>query len=391
MGSADISLPLATSPNLVLVTPTPEERLECLRINGAAWRGCLDIEQYIQREDLLFRQEMTKDGALSCWILVERQLPPNNRTILSSCETFAKRAFLAHDGKVEDIVAHTVGSVFCRSEFRGRGYAKRMIAELAKVLETWQQDQSVRKKTIFSTLYSDIGKTFYAAHGWKPYQSSHMVLSPVPRADIEKGLDGIDMTLVKDLGAEDVKREMCSDAVIERHRTFMRNASIADGRAKVAIAPDFSHMSWHWAREEFYAAILCAGKGFPRVKGAGAPSRRVFLCWNRKFDSNNNDCTLHILRAQYEEPVSSEERQAVVDGLAGALRRAQVEAHEWGMDHVEIWNPSPIMQEAAKLLDDKAKEVHRDSYGITSLKWGGKEFGLGEDVDWCWNERYAWC
>lgn len=391
MGSLDCSLPLATSPDLVLVNPTPEERLECLRINGAAWRGPLEIDQYIERENILLQQDMTKDGALTCWILVDGKLAPNNRTVLSSCETFAKRAFLAHDGKVEEVVAHTVGSVYCRSDFRGRGYAKQMIAELAKALETWQQEKSARKKTIFSTLYSDIGKSFYAVYGWKPFRSSHITLTTVPKTDAGKGIRGVDMTLVKDLDGEDVKKYMCSDAVIERYRTFMRDTSIADGRAKVAIAPDFSHMSWHWAREEFYANIFCPEKGPPRVKGAGVPSRNVFLCWNRKYDSKTDDYTFHILRALYQEPVSPEERQAVAEGLAGALRRAQVEAYEWGMDHVEIWNPSPIMLEAVALVDDKAKEVHRDSYGITSLKWGGKEFGMGEDVDWCWNERYAWC
>ncbi|KAL1957391.1 hypothetical protein VTO42DRAFT_6071 [Malbranchea cinnamomea] len=391
MGSADFCLPAATSSDLVLVNPTPEERLECLRINGTSWRGPLDIDQYIQRENLLMQQEMTKDGALTFWILVDRNLPPNSRTILSSCETFAKRAFLAHNGKVEDVIAHTVGSVFCRPEFRGRGYAKRMIAELAKVLETWQQEKSARKKTIFSTLYSDIGKGFYAAHGWKPFPSSHISLPPISRADAQKGRLRHDLALVRDMDAGDAKRQLCSDAVIERYRAILRDASLADGRAKVAIVPDFAHMSWHWAREEFYAGILCPEKGTPRVKGAGVPSRRVFLCWNRKFDSNVKGNTLYILRTLYEKPVSPAERQGVLEGLAVALRRAQVEAYEWGMHHVEIWNPSDILQEAARLLNGKVEVVHRESYGVPSLKWGGKEFGLGEDVDWCWNERYAWC
>jgi hypothetical protein len=61
------------------------------------------------------------------------------------------------------------------------------------------------------------------------------------------------------------------------------------------------------------------------------------------------------------------------------------------MDHVEIWNPAPLMKQAIQILDPQAKVVDREKNGIASLKWSGAEFGLGEEVDWYWNERYAWC
>jgi hypothetical protein len=50
-----------------------------------------------------------------------------------------------------------------------------------------------------------------------------------------------------------------------------------------------------------------------------------------------------------------------------------------------------MLQEAAKLLDEQTALVERVSSGIPSLKWAGKELGLGKDVEWVWNERYAWC
>lgn len=419
-GSVSVSVPPSTSPDLTLVAPTETERIECLRINGASWRGPLTLDQYLRREELLENQDMTRHGALRTWILVDRNEPPNFRTILCSCETFAKRVFVAHagGGGLEDdadnvLVAHTVGSVFCRPEFRGRGYARRMTDELAKVLDTWhhqeKEDAATREKTVFSTLYSDIGKQFYAAHGWKAFPATHITLDPYPRPrlrpqqpreDVIANGNGnghhhavVDMSLVKDMRAEDVETNMCSAAVLAKHRTILKDASRSDGRTKVAIVPDYAHMCWHWAREEFYIDILCPEKGFPGVKGAAVPDRGVYLCWNRRYGGDGKDRTLYILRTLYDEPASQVERQALVQGLAAALRRAQVEAHEWDMGHVEIWNPSPPVQEAAKMLDQGADLVHRDSYRIPSLRWNGEQLGLGRDVDvdWVWNERYAWC
>jgi GNAT superfamily N-acetyltransferase len=386
-------MPPATSPDLVLVTPTPAERLACLKANAASWRGPLTPGQYIRREEILIDQDMTRDGALASWILVDRNLPPDSRTILCSCESYAKRAFLAYNGKTEDIVAHAIGSVYCRSEFRGRGYAKRMMAELAKILDTWQQDKTDRKQCVFSVLYSDIGKDFYAAHGWKPFPASHMSLPTVSWSKGE-GQVNVDLSLVKDMDAEDVRNNMCSDAVIDQYRQILRNLSRSDGgKAKVAMAPDYSHMSWHWAREDFYIETLFPEQGYPRVKGAAVPSRGIFVCWTRTFGCSAKDRTLYILRALFDEkePASLPEKHAAIQGLAAVLRRAQIEAGKWQMDHVEIWNPSPMLQEAAKLLDEQTALVERVSSGIPSLKWAGKELGLGKDVEWVWNERYAWC
>ncbi|EFW18363.1 hypothetical protein D8B26_005159 [Coccidioides posadasii str. Silveira] len=391
MGSADCSLPLATSPDLVLVVPTPDERIECLKINGLAWKGQLTTEQYIQRENHLMSQNMTKDGALTCWILTERNSLPDFRPILSSCETFAKPAFLAYNGKVEDVLSHGIGSVFSRPEYRGRGYARRMIQELIKVLETWQLENSARKKSIFSVLYSDIGKTFYAALGWKPFQSSHYSLPPLERPQAKKDIEGLDMILVKDMARDDVKRYMCSNAVLDRYRAKLREASAKDTKAKAAFSPDFDNMTWHWAREEFYSPILAPEKGEPKVKGACVPSRNVFFSWNRNFGASAEQSTLFILRALHEEPSSASERQTIIDAIAAVLRRAQYEARDWDMGRVEIWNPSPLVEEAVKKLDANAKLVHRETSSITSLKWNGKELGLGEEVDWVWNEKYAWC
>ena len=144
------------SPNLKLLHPTEEEKVETWKLNGASWRGAMSLPLYLRRESHLANQAFTKDGGITFWILVDNTLPPNKRPILGSCESLRKRAVVAREGKVKDVVSHGIGSVFCNPEYRRRGYAQRMMEELGKMLDTWNQERG--KKTEFTVLYSDIGK-----------------------------------------------------------------------------------------------------------------------------------------------------------------------------------------------------------------------------------------
>lgn len=149
-------LPPSDSPNLALLHPTREEKVETWKLNGASWRGTMPLPVYLRRETYLENTPFTKDGGITFWILVDSTLPPNERPILGSCESFRKRALVAKAQKLEDVVSHGIGSVFCNPDYRRRGYAQRMIEELGKKLDTWNQEDG--KKTEFTVLYSDIGK-----------------------------------------------------------------------------------------------------------------------------------------------------------------------------------------------------------------------------------------
>jgi GNAT superfamily N-acetyltransferase len=393
MGSIDDGLPHGDSPNLELLPATPEERIEALRLNSAAWKGPLSVEKYIEREDHLLKQKLTRDGGLTIWILVDPRQPSGARAILGSCETIRKPAFLAYDGKVEDIIAHGIGSVFVRPEFRGRGYAGRMMHELGKKLETWQAEKLPRKQGVFSVLFSDVGKKFYARFGWKPFPSSHLSLPPITAEEYRKPIApaGANIPQARLLTAEDVRLSMCSDLVIRKERELLRVASETSPGAKVAIAPDYDHMLWHWAREEFYEQNNIFSKKSPVVKGAGVDSQNVYCTWARTLGETAKSHTLYVLRWVYDEPRTMSQEENTIEAMAAVLRRAQLEAHETNMSRVDFWNPTPLMVKAAKILDPNAEVVQREQSSITSLKWNGAQQGLGDNVEWFFNEKYSWC
>lgn len=148
-------LPHKDSADIKLVVATPQEHLSEQEANSVEWRGNLSKEAYIRREELLYDQDLTRNGGLTPWLLVyEPRDGP--RQILCSCESINKLVLIAKTGSVHDAVAHGVASVFCSTEFRGRGYAGRMMDELSRRLKKWQMKND--EPSGMSILFSDIGK-----------------------------------------------------------------------------------------------------------------------------------------------------------------------------------------------------------------------------------------
>lgn len=158
ISSSAADIPDSTSPSLALVHPTAAEKLATWRLNSQIWCGRLSLEAYLRRESVLANQTLTRDGGITFWILIDTSAPTSTpRMILASCETYRKRALIAMgNAKVEEVVSHGIGSVYCNPQLRGKGYAGRMMKEIGMKLNTWQQEDG--KRADFTVLFSDIGK-----------------------------------------------------------------------------------------------------------------------------------------------------------------------------------------------------------------------------------------
>ena len=393
---SDLStLPLASSPSLKLVHPTLAERQQTWMLNGTEWRAVLPLSAYLRREVHLARQSICQDERLTFWILVDSVETSIPRTVLASCESLRRPALVARQGQgVEMCASHGVGAVFCRPEYRGRGYAGRMMEELGRILRTWQQAEEGSAK--FSVLYSDIGKSFYARRGWLPFQSSHLSL----RQASEKCAVALPGT--RPLFSDDISVLSSIDEILLRKS--MSNFSPSAPDFQVAILPSAGTMQWHHAREEFIGHEIM-GK-VPRVKGAlheSCSRQRTWVVWTRTFGDVPKNNVLHILRLvveseqdsddceqdrkeKHESTVEQVSRKDLIVAVAALLQRAREEAREWNMPNIQIWNPDRLVQDAAKLLLSDTSVIHRDEGSIASLMWHGEK---GE-VDWVMNEKYAW-
>ncbi|KAK5165348.1 hypothetical protein LTR04_001270 [Oleoguttula sp. CCFEE 6159] len=398
-------LPDSKSPALALVQPTDAEKIEQFKKNGLTWKGALSLDAYLRREEFLSQQAFTRDGGITYWVLVDSAA--KDRVVLSGCETLRKKALVARDGKVEEVVSHGVGSVFCPPEYRNRGYAARMMEELGRKLETWQTDQ---QRCMFTVLYSDIGKTglftedeqeFYTARGWHPFPSSHVSVPATSKPEVHVGT----LPQSRPLHAADLAELCAIDEGLIRERM---TRSSSDGRWTAALIPDVDVIQWHHAREEFVAKELYGRT--PVVKGAivdNKPGHRVWCYWTRMWYNDdpqeNKDNTLHILRLVSEGESLSEGHppdanhqtnghSSIAPAIASLLAAAQQEASQWTMGDVEIWNPTCVTIEAAQHLDPAAEVTHRDKESIASLRWYGENPDRpAEHVNWIGNEKYGWC
>jgi GNAT superfamily N-acetyltransferase len=381
-------LPHRNSEDVYLDIATQAELVAQQHINSIEWRGALDHETYLRREEHLANQEQTRDGALMGWVLVYKPHGTSDRKVLCGCETYRKKALVSHNGQVEDTVVYGVGSVFCPPEHRGKGYAARMMNDLGKRLRSWQMDGF--KKPRFSILFSDIGKQFYARSGWQPFPSSHVSL-PVPAVESAPR----NLPSVRLLKADDISDLCMMDEKLIRRRLAKSNGSA------VALVPNSATVRWHHAREEFVAKELFNRN--PIIKGAvaGEVGSRVWCYWTRVWTNPQEDAgnTLHILRlvvedetfsdftAASEDAVSRVKDSATARAIAAVFGAAQAQAAQWGMHGVQIWNPTSTTLAAARMLNENAAVENREKESIAALNWYGE--GSWEDVDWICNEKYG--
>lgn len=380
------SQPHAQALELKLEPATPLEYVQTAHLNADEWKGPLTMDEYLDREILLQETDLTKDGRITGWILTSDAHPLNpdgTRPIFASCESIPVHAYIARDGNLEKVQAHGIASVYTRQEYRGKGYASRMMAELGKRLELWQQSNGTPNP--FSVLYSDIGQSFYANHGWKVFPSNHIHLVPLDQSGYDTAK--IKLPPVDDLTVSDLQGIPFVEYLEERLQQISKTRP---GTPHVAIRPDLEHFCWHFARDEFQSELF--GKGYPTVKGAVHRETGLGLIWCRVYAAEEQNWQLHILHTVYPPTVqTSDEFQ---NAMAALLLRSQLEAQTWDMaGGVEVWDPSELVVAAAQKLatkeQGKVEIITRDAEHLCSLRWAGE--ADNQNPVWVANEKYAWC
>lgn len=389
------SLPDSRSSDLCLSHPTREEQITIWNDTSASWTDSLTLPAYLKESLFLTNVPLAKDGGMTTWILVDKNLPAGQRQILSSCESFRKPSLTSDaEGTVFDNIVHGIASVFCSPKLRGHGYPVRMMQELAKTLYTWQTDNL---QCVGSILYSDIGQGYYARLGWSPnFTNSHFEFKPLWMAK---------PTMVKDILISDV------GALCARDEALIRKAMVIPCKGidtRMTIIPDLDHMGWHFAKEQFACDYLF-GKT-PETKGAivGAPGKQIWAIWTHRYYGRPNaemtNNVLYILRLVVERdetasrlPADAEKRLIGEDlgeqlrYMKAVLQAAQNEAAEWELDVVKLWDPTPLVRDMVAKSGIVCKLVEREVDSIASGLWYRPNGEMdGPAPLWVNNEHYAW-
>ncbi|KAI0802823.1 hypothetical protein GGR55DRAFT_691912 [Xylaria sp. FL0064] len=370
-----------------------------LHLNHSTNDECVKISKntfgYLEESRFLRTIPLVKDNGMTSWILVDKSRPPNYRPILCSCETFNKHSLTSNpNGNVQKAIIHGIASVFCSEDYRGRGYAARLMRELATILRHWQSD-SHEAKVVGSVLSSDIGKVYYAKLGWIPNLTNTHVEFPateIPRS-----------SLIRDI-LESELSELCKrDQLMTREAMATQTPGIP---RRVVILPDLDHMLWH-IRKENFATNHLFGKQAP-VKGAitGPLGKQVWAVWTRRYygphDSESSTNVLYILRLAVEGDRSANQPLSInvkevglpkdqVVYFEAVFQAAQTEAAEWHLDHVQLWEPSACVQHVISSSNITHAVVERQDDSIASGLWIDADTDAGTQPVWISSEYYAWC
>ncbi|CCX29754.1 hypothetical protein FPQ18DRAFT_308091 [Pyronema domesticum] len=400
-----------TDSHLILRLATPTESRYIRDQNAASWAGDLPVETYHKREHVLASTALTRDGGIECWVLIDPSKPSE---VLTSCETIKKPAYLSRPPdngdkicNVVEVYAHGLGSVYTPECQRKKGYCQEMLRLI-------KEHMMKENPEGFNVLYSDIGKQFYAKHGWLPHRSSHLQfpsVGPVPESTMT-GITPLVRASIPALCAQDI-------ALVKSHLLTPPSHK----KSRIAFIPDYNTMDWHWTREEFIAPVLRAHMNeAPEIKGAITKDGKRWVLWNRDFATKSSQ--LYIIRyvdlskqpresressALSQSPRSSlssgsessnsdnsdseseQEDQEEQEQLSALLTAAAMEAKKWGLAKVTMWNPDKACVKAAqKAFGNEVKMVDREMDSIASVMMH-KEGSDEESIEWVANEKYAWC
>lgn len=374
-------LPDAQDSNLSLAIPTTDELEVVYRLSFAEWGDSLTLPEYLEESEYLTKVPLAENYGMVSWILTDKDKALNLRPVLASCETFRKRAFVTNlEGELSERIVYGIASVFVNPKHRSRGYGRRLMQELATLLNGWHAGSL---RSTGSILYSDIGKSYYTKLGWQALPVNvHIEFGPRP---------GPIPHNVRWILDEDLPQLCLDDEQLARESM---TSSFGD-KVRMMIVPDVDHMQWHISKEKFSCQKIFGN--IPQAKGAIAGERhgsRIWAFWARRYYSHPNsspeDNTLYILRFVVEnQNPSPDELDTQASYVKGILQAAQAEAAEWDLSNVKLWHPIPLVQKLVERSGLEYQEVEREEDSIASLRWFD-DSSSEDDLEWVASEKYAW-
>lgn len=256
--------------------------------NYIEWgRGGLSLKNYLKREQHLCNQTISRGGNSKYWtyeVFVPNQTssdPTDGKWVsVSCCESLTRPALYKVAGKpVRTTVIHAIGAVFTPAEYRGKGYAKKLVDYVSKMFDQRhgvfgplydQLESDLDFQNSSSALWSDVGR-YYEFFGYKKSSNMELVIH-LPKEHSQNNDRGEHVSWlteddVRKLGELDTRQfTRALDYLVEQ-----------DGVPRTAITPSWEVHEMTHARAHFVAPLLrrdqvASGVGLDRDALVGVDS-----------------------------------------------------------------------------------------------------------------------
>lgn len=351
----------------ILARATRLQVQESWRLNFQEWADDLSLDQYLAREQTQVDTYPDASFSQTNWVLLADSTSDD---ILSACETLVRPCVVSRvdttgGGRQRSVVVgngYGIASVYCRPEYRRRGYAGLMLTLLAQHLEN-------EEGVLGGGLWSDIGPDYYARFGWAthPSRSVSIKIHAPTNHDSSRGdrvsggwITRDQVAGICEADVEDITKEV---------------AQVTPSDATIwSFLPTSEVMRWHHARMDYMYSLQSSSPidtvGY-RIDDSG------FALWTLQF--SKTDSILYILRIRYNS----------IQHLKVLLDAAVETAVKYSMKKIVIWDKSlrEIKQALPTDLDVAEEEMRKGS--ISALHVNGTS--SGQSIEWHNNQKFCWC
>lgn len=322
---------------------------------------------------------------------------PETLDFFSSCESYRRAALVTGQCfEALETVSYSIAGVLTPLHYRKKGYAKKMLNLLQETFATTAtvpgggsdlklkgvEKNGMEKKwqggkdAAFSFLFSDIGDSYSTiGRGWhvRSSESTIWTLSTLPAVSFSAPSD-VKGDLIK--SSQDLYKISLEDA-LQMKASLTRSPQIEPNQITIAIKPTLENYEWAIHRSNFYAKLL--HRAIPYQHGIKI-DRKNFILYIPDYPNE----TLKIVRLSCFDPKQFGKL---------LLRKVFQTAKEWRLEKIEGWN---IDLEILKQLREDERGttgMRTDSLSCLSF-YGSDRDGVhykSEEVEWRFNEAYAWC
>ncbi|QRV75288.1 protein phosphatase 2 (formerly 2A), catalytic subunit [Ceratobasidium sp. AG-Ba] len=361
---------------VVLRSASRAQEIEARKQRSVEWARWLGLDGYLRKEERLEKLEHANKGKLVTWVLVSAE-DPESLDILSTCTTYRRDILTLPPNETKAIsgTGYAIASVFTPSQFRGKGYATRMMGLLHFAIAhpsgvpsfpaSWGElPKQIDIPGVVSVLYSGVG-AFYSGcppgegTGWEIVgtKTTHWLVDKLecPTISVE----------VETLSQDEAISVAANDACLFK-RDFESNGP--SPRMYFGFRPTAAWCSFQMRNHMDHPDYA---ESPPKI-------------WGARLQSENGET--HFIVWTYK-PYPELHRKLIVVNLrvslitfpplfAAMISIARKERHQL----IEAWN-----------LDDALDSVVQESGGRTAEREGQlpamKWYGPGQDVVWVGNNK----
>jgi hypothetical protein len=251
-----------------------------------------------------------------------------------------------------------ITSVFTPAGNRKKGYAKRMMSMMSKMI-------SERKDGAFSVLYSDIGDTFYKENGgWEVADRSELV---IPHNEDFNETSSLQMLILEEevtmLTLDEAENTITADVELIKTEILGENDCTV-----IRLIPQHAELVWSVTRDRYHANHLKKEQREYVGAKVGSGDGWGYVLWYHDYDAS----ILFVLRLR--EPSTDA-------GLMRLLRVLTKEATDSGLEHVTIWSPSTRLENVSGYVKSQRK------FSLPAVLYPRQT----HQIHWQKPEKLGWC